>query len=56
MDNVLINPHAAFYSIEAEAELKQKTAQNVADVLSGFYPKYLVNKEVKEKLNLKENV
>lgn len=54
MDNVLINPHAAFYSVEAEAELKRKAAQNVADVLSGYFPAYLVNKDVKGMLNLKE--
>ena len=54
MDNVLLTPHAAFYSVEAEIELKRKTAENVADVLSGFYPTYLVNKEVKEKVSLKE--
>jgi D-3-phosphoglycerate dehydrogenase / 2-oxoglutarate reductase len=54
MDHVLINPHSAFYSIEAEAELKRKTAQNVADVLSGYYPTYLVNKDVKEKVKLKD--
>ncbi|MBP2240502.1 D-3-phosphoglycerate dehydrogenase [Cytobacillus eiseniae] len=54
MDNVLINPHSAFYSVEAEVELKRKTAQNVADVLSGYYPTYLVNKEVKDRVHLKE--
>jgi D-3-phosphoglycerate dehydrogenase / 2-oxoglutarate reductase len=54
MDNVIINPHSAFYSVEAEAELKRKTAQNVADVLSGYFPSYVVNKDVKAKLSLKE--
>ncbi|OLO39356.1 hydroxyacid dehydrogenase [Alkalihalophilus pseudofirmus] len=54
MDNVLINPHSAFYSVEAEQELKRKTAENVADVLSGYYPTYLVNKDVKQKLHLKD--
>ncbi|MGO4889200.1 C-terminal binding protein [Anaerobacillus sp. MEB173] len=54
MDNVILNPHAAFYSVEAEEELKRKTAENVADVLSGYYPTYLVNKDVKEKVSLKE--
>jgi len=53
MNNVILTPHAAFNSVEAEVELKRKTAQNVADVLSGYYPTYLVNKEVKEKVNLK---
>ena len=54
MDNVILNPHSAFYSVEAETELKRKTAGNVADVLSGYYPTYLVNKEVKVKVSLKE--
>jgi D-3-phosphoglycerate dehydrogenase / 2-oxoglutarate reductase len=54
MDNVILNPHSAFYSVEAEAELKRKTAQNVADVLSGYFPSYVVNKDVKAKLSLKE--
>lgn len=54
MDNVILNPHSAFYSVEAEIELKRKTAGNVADVLSGYYPTYLVNKDVKDKVSLKE--
>lgn len=54
MDNVILNPHSAFYSVEAEIELKRKTAGNVADVLSGFYPTYLVNKDVKVKVSLKD--
>ncbi|MFV8830268.1 C-terminal binding protein [Alkalihalobacterium sp. APHAB7] len=54
MDNVILNPHIAWYSEEAQLELKRKTAQNVADVLSGFYPTYLVNQDVKDKVNLQE--
>lgn len=54
MDNVIITPHVAWYSEESEAELRTKAAQGVADVLLGYWPKYLVNKEVKEKLQLKE--
>ncbi|OIJ08198.1 hydroxyacid dehydrogenase [Anaerobacillus arseniciselenatis] len=54
MDNVIINPHAAWYSEEAQLELKRKTAQNIADALGGYYPTYLFNKEVKEKVSLKE--
>ncbi len=42
MDQVLINPHAAWHSVEAQEELKTKTAQNVADVLTGVEPKYIV--------------
>jgi D-3-phosphoglycerate dehydrogenase / 2-oxoglutarate reductase len=54
MENVIITPHVAWYSEESESELKRKTAQNVADVLSGYYPKYLVNPSVKEKVHLRE--
>jgi len=54
MDNVIINPHSAFYSVEAEAELKRKAAQNVADVLSGYLPTYIVNKAVKDIVTLQE--
>ncbi|MFC0557435.1 C-terminal binding protein [Halalkalibacter alkalisediminis] len=53
MDNVIINPHVAWYSEEAQLELKRKTAQNVADVLNGFYPSYLFNSNVKETVKLK---
>ncbi|UOQ42854.1 C-terminal binding protein [Halobacillus salinarum] len=46
MPNVIVNPHTAYYSEESELELKQKTAQNAADVLRGQLPRYIVNKEV----------
>ncbi len=54
MQHVILNPHVAWYSEEAQLELKQKTAQNVADVLNGYYPSYIVNKDVKEKLTLND--
>lgn len=54
MENVIITPHIAWYSEESELELKRKTARNVVDVLSGFYPDYLFNRGVKEKINLRE--
>lgn len=54
MDNVILTPHAAFYSSQSEVELKRKTAQNVKDVLSGYFPTYLVNKQLRNQLNLKE--
>lgn len=54
MDNVILTPHASWYSEEAETELKRKTAQNAADVLNGCFPAYLVNKELKKVLSLKE--
>ncbi|SFJ44528.1 D-3-phosphoglycerate dehydrogenase [Halobacillus dabanensis] len=54
MDNVVLTPHIAWYSEEAGEELQRKTAENVADVLSGYYPAYLVNQDVKGKVSLKE--
>ena len=54
MDNVILNPHAAWYSEESQLELKRKTAQNVVDVLSGYYPTYFFNRDVKEKVSLKD--
>lgn len=54
MDNVILNPHVAWYSEEAQLELKRKTAQNVADVLRGYYPSYLFNDQVKDEVQLKE--
>jgi D-3-phosphoglycerate dehydrogenase len=46
MDNVVLSPHVGFYSIESISELKRRTAKNVADVLSGRWPKSVVNREV----------
>lgn len=46
LDNVIITPHVAWYSEEAELELKTKVAQGVADVLNGKKAKYLVNRDV----------
>ncbi|MFB5662305.1 C-terminal binding protein [Alteribacillus sp. HJP-4] len=48
MDQVILNPHVAWYSEESQLELKTKTAQNVTDVLKGSYPAYLFNVEVKK--------
>ncbi|MDT7724858.1 MAG: D-3-phosphoglycerate dehydrogenase / 2-oxoglutarate reductase [Actinomycetota bacterium] len=43
MDNVILTPHAAFASLEAVAELQNKAATNVAAVLAGRRPRYVVN-------------
>jgi D-3-phosphoglycerate dehydrogenase len=49
MDNVILTPHIAWYSEEAEAELRTKCARNVLDVLQGGKPSYLVNPQVQVK-------
>lgn len=46
MENVIVTPHAAFYSQAATAELARKAAENVAAVLRGEVPRTLVNPHV----------
>jgi len=42
LDNVTITDHAGWYSQESMKELKTKAAQNIADVLDGKKPRYIV--------------
>lgn len=54
MENVVLTPHVAWYSEQSQAELRMKCARNVAQVLQGHYPDYLVNPKVKEIIKLEE--
>ena len=54
MDNVVITPHAAYYSEDSQRSLQRLTAENVAQRLSGFAPRYFANPELKEKLGLRD--
>jgi D-3-phosphoglycerate dehydrogenase len=45
LDNVIINPHASSGSVEAAAQLRHDTAQNVVDMLSGKLPRSIVNRK-----------
>ncbi|GGF93069.1 C-terminal binding protein [Paenibacillus abyssi] len=56
MEQVILSPHAAWYSEESEQELKRKVAQNIVDVLSGRYPAYLANPAVKRAVTLGEKL
>lgn len=49
MDNVIITPHAAWYSVEAQQSLQLQVAQEAARVLKGNPPLNLVNKEILSK-------
>lgn len=49
MENVIITPHAAWYTEEAQDSLQRQAAQEVARVLSGEKPLNLVNKMVQPK-------
>jgi D-3-phosphoglycerate dehydrogenase len=40
---VVLSPHAAFYSVEAEVELRRKAAQNLATWLARGRPEYVVS-------------
>jgi len=46
LPNVLMTPHVAAYSVESGWEQKVGGAQAVVDVLSGVWPRHLVNAEV----------
>lgn len=49
MENVILSPHVGFYSEESIRELKRRTAENVSSVLTGKWPKSVVNNEVRGK-------
>jgi D-3-phosphoglycerate dehydrogenase len=49
MDNVILTPHAAFYSEDSMVDLQVKAAQEVARVLSGDKPLSLLNPDVLER-------
>ncbi|MHB9090913.1 MAG: C-terminal binding protein [Chloroflexota bacterium] len=50
MKNVILNPHAAYYSRRSYQELHRRVAEEVARVLGGHYPRSLVNPAVKMRL------
>ena len=45
MDNVILTPHIAYFSVEAQAELVQKTFANAIQAASGLVPDGAVNKQ-----------
>jgi len=52
MDNVIVLPHSASYSEVAFRRLRRSVGQEAARVVSGHWPKNVVNKGVKPKVNL----
>jgi D-3-phosphoglycerate dehydrogenase len=46
---VIVTPHAAFVSVESLENLRRRTAQQVADMLSGRQPENVVNPAVIER-------
>lgn len=49
MENVIITPHAAWYTEEAQESLQIQAAQEVVRVLLGEPPLNLVNKDILDK-------
>ncbi|MCE2452797.1 MAG: hypothetical protein J4F48_08150 [Nitrospinae bacterium] len=47
-ENVIINPHAAWYSEESMVGLQQGAPGEVRRVLSGEWPVNVVNRKVKD--------
>ncbi|MBB6646570.1 C-terminal binding protein [Halobellus ruber] len=47
-DNVVVTPHAAWYSEDALAELQRQAGENVAAFIRGERPDYVVNESVLE--------
>lgn len=52
MENTVVTPHSAFYSDAAIKRVRKSVGQEVARVLSGRWPKNVVNQTVKPKVNL----
>ncbi|MDR0726108.1 MAG: C-terminal binding protein [Prevotellaceae bacterium] len=46
LDNVILTPHAGYYSEESLYELKTRPVQNAADVLAGKKPRNILNPSV----------
>ncbi|MGQ9629320.1 MAG: C-terminal binding protein [bacterium] len=54
LSNIVITPHSAWYSEDSMVELQTTYTQDVIRVLSGRWPRFLVNPEVKTKIKLKD--
>ena len=52
MDNVIVTPHTASYCDTSFERLKRCVGQETGRVLSGYWPRNLVNKGVKPKVKL----
>jgi D-3-phosphoglycerate dehydrogenase len=46
-ENVIITPYCAWYTEESIVNLRETIANEIARVLSGFYPQVIVNPDVK---------
>jgi D-3-phosphoglycerate dehydrogenase len=56
LDNVLLTPHCAGSSVESTIDSKTRGARQAADVLSGRWPRHVVNPEVLPRYTLSESI
>ena len=49
LHNVIITPHTAYYSEEALGRLRKRPFEEIARMVNGRWPQWLINTEVKEK-------
>jgi len=49
LDNLIITPHTAYYSEEALARIRRRPYEEIARIVNGEWPQWLINTEVKEK-------
>ena len=52
LDNVILTPHAAWYSEQSRMDMRRKAVGQVVSVLEGKLPYSLVNREVLQKIGL----
>jgi len=53
LENVILTPHFACYSVESTIDLRASVARSVADVLRGYWPPHVVNRAVQPRFPLK---
>lgn len=54
LDNVIVTPHLAVFSRTAMEQWRIQSFEDAARILKGYYPRGLVNRELKTTLGLKE--
>jgi D-3-phosphoglycerate dehydrogenase len=54
LDNVIVTPHLAVYSLKAMENWRIQPIEDAARILKGYYPRGMVNRELKSRLALKE--
>lgn len=49
LENVIITPHSAYYSAQSSLKFKRRRYEEIARIIQGKWPQWLINPEVKEK-------